>query len=223
MQTTFSQPVPTPSLVPPSAGIQYRSQEPLPSLSDEQLVERCRHNDRAALDVLIKRYERPIYGLAYHLTGNYDDANDIAAETFVRICRGIGTFQHAVTLRAWLNRIVVNVFHDTCRSTRRKPAISLEALVAKSGEALLAEENSTTVSPQRHAEENERKAILSEAINTLPRVQRRMIRLFHHEERSYEEIAELMDVPVGTVKSRLNRARAALREVLTPHVSVLVN
>jgi len=203
--------------------IEAPSLDQLDSLSDEQLIERCRRNDRAAFDVLIKRYERPIYHLAYRLAGNYDDAHDIAAETFLRIYRAIGTFQCAITLPAWINRIVANVFYDTRRHAHRHPAVSLDALVEKTGDTLLAAESATAPSPEARAEENERKAILSSAINALPDYQRTMVTLFHSEGRTYEEIADIMNVPVGTVKSRLNRARLALRERLAPQMSALMS
>jgi len=195
----------------------------LENLSDEKLIDKCRTGDRKAFDVLIKRYERPIYHLAYRLSGNYDDAHDIAAETFLRIYRAIGTFQCAITLPAWINRIVANVFYDARRHAYRHPAVSLDALVEKTGDSLLTNEKATAKSPHAEAEENERKSILARAIQSLPDYQRMMVTLFHSEGRTYEEIADIMKIPVGTVKSRLNRARLALRERLAPQMSALVS
>jgi RNA polymerase sigma-70 factor (ECF subfamily) len=197
--------------------------ENLENLSDEKLIDKCRTGSREAFDVLIKRYERPIYHLAYRLSGNYDDAHDIAAETFLRIYRAIGTFQCAITLPAWINRIVANVFYDTRRHAYRHPAVSLDALVEKTGDSLLANEKNTARSPHAEAEENEKKSILARAIQSLPDYQRMMVTLFHSEGRTYEEIADIMKIPVGTVKSRLNRARLALRERLAPQMSALMS
>lgn len=201
----------------------YSTGDNLENLSDEKLIDRCRTGKREAFDVLIKRYERPIYHLAYRLAGNYDDAHDIAAETFLRIYRAIGTFQCAITLPAWINRIVANVFYDTRRHAYRHPAVSLDALVEKTGDSLLANEKTTAKSPHAEAEENERRSILARAIQSLPDYQRMMVTLFHSEGRTYEEIADIMKIPVGTVKSRLNRARLALRERLAPQMSALVS
>jgi RNA polymerase sigma-70 factor (ECF subfamily) len=206
-----------------NARVKYLPLEHLDTLSDEKLIEKCRQDDHTAFDVLIKRYERPIYHLAYRLAGNYDDAHDIAAETFLRIYRAIGTFQCAITLPAWINRIVANVFYDTRRHAHRHPAVSLDALVEKTGDTLLTADSRSEASPENHAEENERKSILNEAIQALPEYQRLMVTLFHSEGRTYEEIADIMRIPVGTVKSRLNRARLALRERLSPQMSALVN
>jgi len=227
MQTAIYQPSRTTDRLSTRAsrgeGAEYLPLDQLESLSDEKLIDKCRAGDRAAFDVLIKRYERPIYHLAYRLAGNYDDAHDIAAETFLRIYRAIGTFQCAITLPAWINWIVANVFYDTRRHAHRHPAVSLDALVEKTGDSLLASDDKTHPSPQCHAEENEKKTILADAINALPDYQRMMVTLFHSEGRTYEEIADIMRIPVGTVKSRLNRARLALRERLAPQMSALMS
>jgi len=201
----------------------YPSFQQLESLTDEQLVQKSCAGDREAFDALLRRYERPIYHLAYRLAGNHDDAHDIAAEAFLRIYRSLGTFRCAITLPAWINRIVANVFFDMRRRQQRHPATSLDALAEKTGGNVLAAESTSRTSPQIHAEENEKSRILRSAIAALPDYQRAMVTLFHSEGRTYEEIASMMRVPVGTVKSRLNRARQALREMLTPQMSALMS
>jgi RNA polymerase sigma-70 factor (ECF subfamily) len=195
--------------------------EDLDSLSDESLIEKCRRNDRKAFDVFIKRYQRLIFSLAYRLAGNYEDAHDIAAEAFLRIFRSIGRFQHVITLRAWIKRIVVNVAYDSRRKAKRSAAVSLEALVEKTGDCVLNDKCKPEASPHEMAEANERKHILRKAITELPEHQRLMVMLFHWEGRSYEEIASMLNIPLGTVRSRMNRARLALRERLSPQMAVL--
>jgi RNA polymerase sigma-70 factor (ECF subfamily) len=206
-----------------SDGDKHLPQDRLQSLSDEELVEKCRQSDPTAFDVLIRRYERSIYRMALRLTGNYDDAHDIAAEAFLRIYRAFDTFQAAITLPAWVKRIVTNVYHDRRRYVRRRPAVSLDVLIEKTGDALGVEESTSPASPYAQVEANECKNILNQAIKALPEYQRRIIMLFHREDCSYEEIADEMGIPVGTVKSRLNRARVALRQMLAPHRSALVS
>ncbi len=203
--------------------LEFKAACSLENMTDEQLVRECTAGNRKAFDVLLHRYERPIYHLAYRLAGNHDDAHDIAAEAALRIFRSIGTFRCAITLPAWINRIVANVFYDMRRRQQRHPASSLDALAEKTGGKLLAAEDNSRISPHVHAEENEKTRILNEAIAALPDYQRTMVTLFHSEGRTYEEIASMMDIPVGTVKSRLNRARLALREMLAPQMSALVN
>lgn len=106
-------------------------------LTDEELVRQCAAGDRQAFDALLNRYERPIYHLAYRLAGNHDDAHDIAAEAALRIFRSIGSFRCAITLPAWINRIVANVFYDMRRRQQRHPASSLDAIAEKTGGKLL--------------------------------------------------------------------------------------
>ena len=147
---------------------EYSASSNLENQSDEQIVRKCAAGDRQAFDVLIRRYERPIYHLAYRLAGNHDDAHDIAAEAFLRIFRSIGTFRCAITLPAWVNRIVANVFYDMKRRQQRHPASSLDALTEKTGGKLLIAEESSRTSPQKHAEENENAASLVMRSETFP-------------------------------------------------------
>lgn len=200
---------------------QFVSTDQFQSLTDEQLINHCRVGNRQAFDALFTRYERSIFHLSYRLAGNYDDAHDIAAETFLRIYRSIGTFQCAVTLPAWINRIVVNVYFDTRRHAHRHPSVSLDALVEKAGDGLFYNESDERESPQAAAEKHELRTVLEKAIASLPDYQRVMVNLFHNEGRTYEEISQMKKIPVGTVKSRLNRARLALREILGPQTAAL--
>ena len=156
------------------------------SMSDELLVRKCTDGNREAFDALLRKYERPISHLAYRLAGNHDDAHDIASEAALRIFRSIGSFRCAITLPAWINRIVANVFYDMRRRQQRHPASSLDALVEKTGGKMLAAEDSRATSPHMHAEENEKTRILSEAISALPDYQRTMVKLFHSDGRTYE-------------------------------------
>lgn len=195
----------------------------LEELTDEQLVHHCGCGSPGAFDALIGRYERSIFHLAWRLTGNHDDAQDVAAMAKMRIFRSISNFRCAITLPAWINRIVANVFYDMKRWRQRQDFTSLDSLIEGGRANALAAEENTWSSPAKYAEEMERSRILSEAISSLPDYQRRMVRLFHSDGRSYEEIADLMRIPVGTVKSRLSRARLALRSILAPQMSLLMN
>lgn len=197
--------------------------ETLKTESDEHLIALFREGQPKAFDALISRYERKIYNLAWRLARNHDDAQDIASEALLRICLNLRNVKHAVTLPAWVNRIVVHVFVNSRRYAQRRAATSLEALQEKAGDAVLLEERSTAQSPQELAEASERKAILKRAIATLPDSQRPLVTLFHYDGLSYEEIADTLKIPTGTVKSRLSRARTALRNALNPYRAVLVN
>jgi RNA polymerase sigma-70 factor (ECF subfamily) len=192
-------------------GARKRSSDPA---EDMQLVERCKRGDRDAFDELMRRHERKVYNFAFRLTGNYDEANDIAAETFVRVYTRIQSFRGDSAFLTWLFRIVTNVFLDARKRRRSRPSESLEQLVEADDRALARQAEDASVSPQAELERRERDTILQRAIAGLPEYQRAMILLYHVEGMSYEEIAAAMDLPIGTVKSRLNRARLALRHAL---------
>jgi len=186
--------------------------------SDEErrLIEQSRQGDQGAFDALVRRYEKQLYNTAYRLTGSYDDASDLAQEAFVRAWNNLRSFRGDASFSTWLYRIVTNVFLDERKRRRARPQRSLE-------EALGSDENTVTrqfedagPTPQDRVEERERWQILQKAIAELPAPQRVMVVLYHTENRSYEEIAQIMGLPMGTVKSRLNRARLALKNKLAP-------
>src|SRR5258707_4323315 len=167
----------------------------LDSLPDEQLVEMYRTGDQKAFDALIRRYERPIYNLAYRLARNHDDAQEIVGEAYLRICLNLHLIQHAVTLRAWMNRIVANIYINMRRRLKRTRAESLEALEEKAGDAVFRSVDALPEQPEAHAEASERKSIVDQAIRALPEYQRPIVAQFYQEGRSYEEIADTMHIP----------------------------
>jgi len=191
--------------------------------ADEDMLLRCQRGEKGALEALLKRFERPIFALAYRLTGNYDDTHDIAATAILRICQTIDRCKSAITLPAWVNRIVTNAFYDMCRRNRRRQASSLDEIIERAGENVLTLPDEKEKSPFACVSEGERKAVLTKAISSLPEAQRTLVIMFYQEERSYEEISMVTGVPIGTVKSGLNRARAALQRKLMPHQAVLMN
>lgn len=184
---------------------------------DMELIERTRRGDREAFDELVRRYERQVYNLAYRLTGNYDDASDVVVEAFVRAFQGLHTFRGDAHFGTWLYRVVLNAFYDS-RKRAKGPqhTVSLEQDLELEGDTLARQIEDTSPGPQELVEQREREQVLQRAINQLPPERRVLIVLYHFENLSYEEIAELLRLPVGTVKSRLNRARLALRELLEP-------
>ncbi|MGC8668805.1 MAG: sigma-70 family RNA polymerase sigma factor [Chthonomonadales bacterium] len=200
-----------------------RTRRSIQNWTDEELVRAAAEGDREAFDILMRRYERTVYHMAYRLTGNSDDAHDVASEAFLRIYRSLDRFRSAATLPAWVNRIVMNVYLDMRRKQQRRPAASLDALAEHTGGAYPAATEDEASSPERHAEHSDRARLLNSAIASLPPSQRVMIGLYHGEGYSYEEIARVMRIPVGTVKSRLNRARLALRAKLAGNMAALLD
>lgn len=183
---------------------------------DRQLIERCRSGDREAFDELVRRYEKQAYNLAYRLSGNYDDASDVVVEAFVRVFQGLHTFRGEANFGTWLHRVVVNTFLDIRKRSKGRQNVSLEEQIELDGDTLTRQIEDTSPGPEELVEQEEREEVLQRAISQLSPERRILIVLYHFENLSYEEIAQMLNLPVGTVKSRLNRARLALREILEP-------
>jgi RNA polymerase sigma-70 factor (ECF subfamily) len=186
------------------------------STEERQLIERCKQGDLAAFNELVKKYEKQVYNFAYRLTGNYDDANDVAQDAFLRVYNAIGSFRGDASFTTWLFRITTNVFLDDRKRARAHPHSSLDEALDLEESSVARQIEDPSPSPEALTEQKERGQILQDTIGSLPENQRAMVVLYHSEQKSYEEIAEMMNLPIGTVKSRLNRARLALKEKLSP-------
>ncbi len=186
------------------------------STEERNLIERCKKGDLAAFNELVKKYEKQVYNFAYRLTGNYDDANDIAQDAFLRVYNAIGGFRGDASFTTWLFRITTNVFLDDRKRARAHPHSSLDEYMDLEESSVARQIEDPSPLPEAITEEKERGEILQGAVQSLPEYQRAMVVLYHTEQKSYEEIAEIMNLPIGTVKSRLNRARLALKEKLAP-------
>jgi RNA polymerase sigma-70 factor (ECF subfamily) len=184
--------------------------------SERLLIERCKLGERAAFDELVRKYEKRVYNLAYRLSGSYDDANDISVDAFVRVCQAIRLFRGDANFSTWLFRIVTNVYLDRRKRNRNKQHVSLDDVIAVEESAVTRQIEDPSPTPGVVIEQRERAQLIQSAIVSLPTDQRTMIVLYHTEGFSYEEIATVLDLPIGTVKSRLNRARLKLREKLEP-------
>lgn len=184
--------------------------------AEQILIDRCKRGDAGAFDILIKGYEKRVYNLAYRLSGHYDEANDISVDSFIRVFQAIKLFRGDANFSTWLFRIVTNVYLDRRKRLRNKQSLSLEEYIELEENTVARQIEDTAPSPALQAESRERQDLLQGAISQLPDYQRAMIVLFHTEGLAYEEIAEVMSLPIGTVKSRLNRARQVLREKLEP-------
>lgn len=189
---------------------------------EKRLIARSQKGDMEAFDALVVRYERQVYNLAYRMTGNYDDANDVASEAFIRVFNAINRFRGDSSFSTWLYRIVTNVFLDERKRRQSHPHISLEEQFELEGSTLRRQVEDTSPGPMTIAEDKEVQRLLHKAIMTLPEFQREMITMYHILDLSYDEIAQITGLPIGTVKSRLNRARFALRDVLKEHPDIFL-
>lgn len=181
---------------------------------DRILIERAQRGDRSALNELIRKYQDRAYQYAFRLTRNSDEAADVVADSFVRVNNAIKNFKGNSAFSTWIYRIITNCYLDIKKKDKSKYGVSLD-------QSMPGEEDSGTrdlVDPGRRPDEDterrQREVLLQRAVNKLPAFQKAMIIMYHSEQLSYEEIAAALDLPLGTVKSRLNRARIMLRELL---------
>ncbi|MGE5653993.1 MAG: sigma-70 family RNA polymerase sigma factor [Bacillota bacterium] len=179
---------------------------------DEQLVSACQNGHWEAFESLVARYERKIYNLAFRLSGNAEDANDLAQETFVRLYRSIHTFKGQSAFSTWLYRIATNVCLDEIRRRQRHPTMSLDAPLETEEGQMERDVVDLTQLPEFIYESKELRQLVQRLISELSEDHRTVLILRDFENLSYEEIAEILGCQLGTVKSRLNRARAALKD-----------
>jgi RNA polymerase sigma-70 factor (ECF subfamily) len=178
---------------------------------EAELVRRCAAGDQAACADLVNAHERMIYQLAYHLLGTREEALDLSQEVFLRVFRTMGTFRGQSSLKTWIYRIVINQARNRQRWWRRRrqgDQVSLDQHVMAHGDL---PERADQASPDRVLARKQAAARLWGAMDRLPFDQRTAIVLREFDGLSYEEIAFSLDIAVGTVKSRLTRARQALR------------
>ncbi|HLH81184.1 MAG TPA: sigma-70 family RNA polymerase sigma factor, partial [Chthonomonas sp.] len=183
---------------------------------EQRLIERSKEGDRRAFDALVRMHEKRVYNLAYRLSGNYDEAGDITVEAFLRVYQAINNFRGDANFSTWLYRIVTNVYLDRRKRQKNRQTLSLEEYVELEESQVTRQIEDPSPGPEELVEAQQRQELLQKAIESLPEYQRAMIVLYHVDGLSYEEIAEVLSLPIGTVKSRLNRARLALREKLEP-------
>lgn len=181
---------------------------------DAILIERFQNGDSTAMDTLISRHQARAYQYAYRLTRDRDVAADVVADAFVRVYRAAHTFKGQSAFTTWLYRILTNCFLDMRKKSGSRPTVSLDASLQTEDGTLERQLESEGKTPHEEAEKAERGRAVSAAVENLPEYQKQMINMFHVDMLSYEEIADQMNLPIGTVKSRLNRARLGLRHQL---------
>ena len=169
------------------------------------LVRAAQRGDTVAFGELVRRYQRAVYRVAWGLTRNASDADDLAQETFVRAYQAIGRFRVGEPMFRWLARIATNLAFSLFRSRRRRPETPLEPLV-EAGRQWGVEDD-----PEAHAARREGERHLQEAFDGLKPEHQAVLVLRVVEDLSYVEIASALHLPIGTVMSRLARARVELR------------
>jgi len=178
------------------------------------LIKRSQDGDTGAFEELVTLYQDRVYALSYRLTGNGADAQDLAQETFVKAFMGLGSFRNQADFGTWLHRITVNLWINARR--RERPAVSLDAPVTTAdGEVQRVVAATAEDDPAELAERAEFRRTVRAALRELSREHRAVLVLREMQGLNYDEIARVLDCSLGTVKSRLNRARQALRDKLS--------
>ena len=183
--------------------------------TDELMVARAKRGDGAAFEALVAPFERRIYLTCFKLMGNEQDAGDCAQEALLRAYRAMHSYRSESRLETWLYRIAYNVCLDSLRKRKRTAAESLEAM-SESG--FTPEDKGQT--PYAALEQKERMSALKKGLEKLPEDMRTVLLLSQVEGMGYDEIADITGAPVGTVKSRINRARLKLKEILMEHAEL---
>ena len=181
------------------------------ALEENQTVERALYGDLSAFNQLVVTYQRLAFSVAYRMLQDEDAAADAIQDSFIKAYRALHTFRGGV-FKSWLLRIVVNTCYDVLRTRQRYPADSIDE---EPGEDEYARQLvDDTESPHDYAERMEVSELIEHGIRSLPADQRLALVLCDVHGYAYEEIAEITGAAMGTVKSRISRARARLRDFL---------
>jgi RNA polymerase sigma-70 factor (ECF subfamily) len=168
---------------------------------DRGLVERFQNGDRQAFVELMQRHERRVYNVAYRMLGRVEEARDVTQDAFLSCYRNLDRFRGDSAFTTWLHRIAVNACYDLMR--KRVPAASLDEQLSEPAPA------------PDHADQASLAADVQRALLTVPQDYRAVLVLFELHDLSVDQIASTLEIPVGTVKSRLHRGRAALGRALS--------
>ena len=178
-------------------------------LDERKLIERASGGDANAFNRLLSQHERRMYAVAMRMCGNREDAQDCLQEAMLRIYRAIGSFKGQSTFSTWVYRITMNTCLDELRRKKNKQNASLDNLLDMGWSPT---DGSNT--PEKSAMQSEVRQCLHAAIRELPEDMRAAVVLRDLQGLSYEEIAQTLDINVGTIKSRISRGREKLREKL---------
>ena len=182
-------------------------------LQDELLIRRAQRGDADAFEQLLLEHQKNVYNLCYRMAGNPDDAMDLSQETFLRAWRFLDQYQFASAFSTWLYRLCSNICIDFLRRRRRQQTVPLTFEDADGEEQTYAVPDAQPL-PEEQVELKLTRETLAAAMAQLLPEHRAVLQLRVVNEMSYEQIADVLDIQIGTVKSRLSRARNQLKKIL---------
>ncbi|CAN5527098.1 RNA polymerase sigma factor RpoE [soil metagenome] len=188
------------------------------STAETEFIERLKEGEAKAFDLFVTRYSGDIYALLYRITEDAEEAGDLTQETFLSALKAIKNFRGEADLKTWLFRIAINESRNRFRWWKRRfreKTISLDAPLGISETPLGETFSSDSINPEENVLQMERAAALNRALRDLPAIFREAVVLCDIEGLSYEEIASVLEINLGTVKSRIARGREELRKKLS--------
>jgi RNA polymerase sigma-70 factor (ECF subfamily) len=191
-----------------------KTDRPMEDLGDRELIALCQRGDRAAFETLVKRHHQHAFNIAYGMLRNYEDANEVAQDTFVRVHRAIGRFRGDSEFTTWMYRIVVNLARNYLRHGMRHGKgkhVSLDEPIDGTDGELKRELPSQADSADEIAAKEEHTARIMANVQKLPRKYREVLVMRFADQMSYDQISKVLRCSIGTVKSRIARARDGLR------------
>ena len=184
------------------------------TLSDEALFVRVQREDARAFEVIVGRYRTRLYNCVYRMVHNMECAEDLVQETFLRVYRNRHNYKAISNLSTWIYTIALNLARSELRKRKRRQFFSLNASPHENSTRDGIDLPDKNAGPGDHLEQNELGRAIQHAIDQLPEKYKSVIVLRDIEELSYEQIGEILRCPTGTVKSRVNRGRLRLQEML---------
>jgi RNA polymerase sigma-70 factor (ECF subfamily) len=180
---------------------------------DIQLVARARSGDERAYRALLEKYQRAVFSICLRMVRNRDEATDLAQEAFIKVFASLDRYNPAYAFSSWLFKITSNLCIDYLRKRRIDTLPMDQPIDGETGE-IQRQYAAPDPTPEERLDRNQKMERLEEAIMSLPEHYRIMLVLRHQEDLSYEEIADHLSVPLGTVKARIHRAREMLKNLL---------
>lgn len=179
--------------------------------SDEELIERFQRGDLYAFDLIVKRYKDQLLNFVFRFVGNHEEAEDIVQETFLRVYRKRKAYKRIAKFSTWIYTIAGNLARTELRRRKRRKLFSVTDMGYENKDYEITDEGH---SPETHVDGIIQEEIIQKEINNLSPKFREVILLRDVQELSYEEISKIIKVPIGTVKSRVNRGRLKLQNRL---------
>lgn len=184
------------------------------------LIEDLRAGDMTALAVIVEKYKRLVYRLAFQITKNHEDANDVMQDTFLKVYESIHSFRKESAFETWLYRIVVNQAINLVKRRERRREAPLSGTTETQIRSELKRASNLRNNPHLSVERKELQRQVTQAVNSLPMKHRMVVILHEFEGLTHPKIASILNCSEGTVRSRLHYARKKLRERLKPYVEL---